>query len=208
MITRPVLYSFRRCPYAMRARLALLASGVECEIREVRLAAKPAGMLCASPKATVPVFILPDHTVIDESLDIMFWALGQHDPQHWLANIRHDLIAQNDGSFKYHLDRYKYANRYQSDPNYHRAEALKILENIDTILKARFFLHGNQPGLTDAAIAPFVRQFAATDPDWFASVPLPRLQEWLHAFLTLPLFDRAMFRLVPWREGDVPILLR
>ncbi|NVN37894.1 glutathione S-transferase [Komagataeibacter swingsii] len=207
MTARPVLYSFRRCPYAMRARLALLASGVECEIREVRLAAKPASMLRASPKATVPVLIPPDHTVIDESLDIMRWALGQHDPWHWLANIRHDLIARNDGPFKYHLDRYKYASRYQSDPAFHRAGALGILAGIEAALQAGCFLHGKQPGLTDAAIAPFVRQFAATDPDWFASVPLPRLQEWLRAFLMLPLFGRAMCRLAPWQEGDAPVLL-
>ncbi|GCE89121.1 glutathione S-transferase [Komagataeibacter diospyri] len=207
MTARPVLYSFRRCPYAMRARLALLSSGMECEIREVRLSAKPASMLRASPKATVPVFVLPDHTVVDESLDIMCWVLGQHDPQHWLFNIRYDLIAQNDGPFKYHLDRYKYATRYQSNPDCHRAEALKILENIDKILQEGFFLHGARPGLTDAAIAPFVRQFAATDPDWFASVPLVRLQEWLQAFLTSPLFGRAMCRLAPWQEGDAPILL-
>ncbi|WP_019091050.1 glutathione S-transferase [Komagataeibacter europaeus] len=207
MIARPVLYNFRRCPYAMRARLALLSSGVECEIREVKLAAKPVGMLRASPKGTVPVLILPDHTVIDESLGIMRWALGLHDPQRWLAHIRHDLIAQNDGPFKYHLDRYKYASRYQSNPGYHRAESLKILANIDTVLQTGFFMHGDCPSLTDAAIAPFVRQFAATDPEWFATVPLPRLQQWLQAFLTSPLFGRAMCRLAPWQEGDAPVLL-
>lgn len=207
MTARPVLYSFRRCPYAMRARLALLSGGVECELREVRLAAKPADMLRVSPKGTVPVLVLPDDTVIDESLDIMRWALGQHDPQSWLVNVRHDLIMQNDGPFKYHLDRYKYASRYQSDPDYHGAEALKILENLGTLLGTGAFVHGSQPGLTDAAIAPFVRQFAATDPEWFASMAPARVREWLQAFLKLALFERAMCRPAPWRPQAVPVLL-
>ena len=207
MTARPVLYSFRRCPYAMRARLALLSGGETCEIREVKLAAKPAAMLHVSPKGTVPVLVLPDRTVIDESLDVMHWALGRHDPRHWLVNVRRDLIAYNDGPFKYHLDRYKYASRHHSDPDHHRAEALKGLDMLGTALGAGRFVHGDRPGLTDAAIAPFVRQFAATDPDWFAAACPHRVREWLRAFMDLPLFDRAMRRLSPWREGDAPVLL-
>ncbi|MBL7232164.1 glutathione S-transferase [Komagataeibacter oboediens] len=206
MTVHPVLYSFRRCPYAMRARLALLSAGVECEIREVKLAQKPACMLRVSPKGTVPVLVLPDQAIIDESLDIMRWALGRHDPQHWLVNVRNDLIAYNDGPFKYHLDRYKYASRHHSDPMYHRAEALNGLERLDVALDANRFLHGDRPGLTDAAVAPFVRQFAATDPCWFATACPDGVQEWLRAFMALPVFDRAMCRLSPWREGDMPVL--
>ncbi|MBV1829198.1 glutathione S-transferase [Komagataeibacter sp. AV436] len=206
-MTWPVLYSFRRCPYAMRARLALLASETPCALREVRLAAKPAAMLRASPKGTVPVLVLPDGHVIAESLEIMDRALVRHDPLHWRPGTRRDLIARNDGPFKHHLDRYKYATRYQSDALHHRAEALHILHGLEAALHSAPFLHGVQAGMTDAAIAPFVRQFAATDPDWFATCPLPRVQAWLGAFLAMPLFTRGMERVAPWREGDAPVLL-
>nr|WP_207303401.1 glutathione S-transferase [Komagataeibacter xylinus] len=207
MMTWPVLYSFRRCPYAMRARLALLVSETPCALREVRLAAKPAAMLRASPKGTVPVLVLPDGRVMAESLEIMDWALARHDPWHWRPGTRRDLIARNDGPFKYHLDRYKYATRYQSDALHHRGEALQILHELEVMLHPGPFLHGARPGMTDAAIAPFVRQFAATDPDWFAACPLPRVQGWLGAFVALPLFERVMERVAPWREGDAPVLL-
>ncbi|GBR21196.1 glutathione S-transferase [Komagataeibacter nataicola NRIC 0616] len=202
-----MLYSFRRCPYAMRARLALLASETPCALREVKLAAKPAAMLRASPKGTVPVLVLPEGRVLAESLEIMDWALARHDPWHWWPGTRLDLIARNDGPFKYHLDRYKYATRHQSDALRHRAQALQVLHDLEAALQAGPFLHGAQPGMTDAAIAPFVRQFAATDPDWFGACALPRVQGWLEAFLAMKLFARAMERLAPWREGDAPVLL-
>ena len=114
----PVLYSFRRCPYAMRARLTLAASGTKCELREVVLAQKPQALVQVSPKATVPVLVLPDGMVLEQSLDIMLWALRRHDPQHWLPTSTLELdsalalITQCDGDFKFHLDRYKYPNRY------------------------------------------------------------------------------------------------
>lgn len=203
---RPVLYSFRRCPYAMRARLALLAGGTICEIREVKLAAKPAAMIAASPKATVPVLVLPDGQVIDESLDIMRWALAQSDPQGWLERTDEALIAANDGPFKHHLDRYKYPHRHGSDPGEHRAAGLAILAGIEARLATGPFLGGDRPGLTDAAIMPFVRQFAATDRGWFDAQPLPGLQAWLARWLADPLFEAAMLRLSPWREGDPPVL--
>ncbi|MFT4026588.1 MAG: glutathione S-transferase N-terminal domain-containing protein, partial [Novosphingobium sp.] len=133
---RPVLYSFRRCPYAMRARLALLASGTSCEIREVKLAAKPAEMLAASPKATVPVLVLPDGQVIDESLNIMRWALGRNDPLGWMERTDEASIAANDGAFKHHLDRYKYPERHGSDPAEHRAAGLAILAELEARLAA------------------------------------------------------------------------
>jgi glutathione S-transferase len=202
----PILYSFRRCPYAMRARLALLVSGSVCEIREVKLSAKPAELFAASPKATVPVLVLPGGSVIDESLDVMRWALQSNDPDHWLYREDGALIMANDGPFKAHLDRYKYPERHSSDPTAHRAAGTEILSVLEARLTAHANLCGAAMGLTDAAILPFVRQFAATDPAWFAAQPLPRVQAWLARFLASPLLEAAMVRLAPWRPGDAPTL--
>ena len=206
MAERPILYSFRRCPYAIRARLALLASGTTCEIREVKLSAKPQAMVDISPKATVPVLHLPDGRVIDESLDIMRWALGQNDPQDWLGRTDERLIETNDGPFKHHLDRYKYPDHHESDPALHRAAALELLRPIEERLGRSPYLCGDAIGLADAALMPFVRQFAATDRTWFDALPLPRLQSWLNRLLATPLFEAAMVRLAPWTPGDAPVL--
>lgn len=200
----PVLYSFRRCPYAIRARLALLVSGQAVELREVILRAKPPAMLLASPKATVPVLILPDGQVIDESLDIMRWALMQSDPEAWLAREDGGLIAANDGPFKHHLDHTKYPDRHGSDPAWHRQEALDWLLQLDARLHDRNQLDGEVRGLTDIALFPFIRQFAAIDPDWFDAQPIPHVRRWLGDHLETPLFTSAMTRVAPWREGDVP----
>ena len=202
----PILYSFRRCPYAMRARLALLASGTACEIREVKLAAKPADLIAASPKATVPVLVLPDGEVIDESLDIMRWSLARNDPEQWLARDDRELIATNDGPFKHHLDRYKYPERHASDPGEHREAGLAVLRALEERLTGDRYLCGERRGLADMAIMPFVRQFAQTDRTWFDQQPLPHLQAWLEGHLASPLFEAAMVRLSPWRPGDVPVL--
>jgi len=153
----PILYSFRRCPYAMRARLALAVSSTHCELREVKLGAKPPAMLAASPKGTVPVLVLPDGAVIDESLDIMRWALARHDPEGWLARDDMGLIAANDGAFKYNLDRYKYPDRHGADPLAHRERGLAWLRGIDARLAEHGQLCGAERGLADAAIMPFVR---------------------------------------------------
>lgn len=201
----PILYSFRRCPYAMRARLALLASGVICEIREVKLSAKPADMIAASPKGTVPVLLLPDGRVIDESIDIMRWALGRHDPEHWLDRDDAALIAANDGPFKHHLDRYKYPDRHASDPARHRAAGLALLATLDARLAVNANLCGAARGLADMALMPFVRQFAATDSAWFHAQPLPHVQSWLARHVASSLFETAMIRLPPWRAGDAPV---
>lgn len=203
---RPILYSFRRCPYAMRARLALIASGTVCEIREVKLSAKPAEMIAASPKATVPVLVQPGGEVIDESLDIMRWALRGHDPERWLANEDAALIAANDGPFKHHLDHYKYPDRHASDSVAHREAGLAILATLDARLSSSACLCGDAMGLTDAAIMPFVRQFAQTDRAWFDAQPVPNLQSWLARHIASLMFERAMIRLSPWRPGDAPIL--
>ena len=202
-----VLYSFRRCPYAMRARMAVLVSGVAVELREVVLRDKPAAMLAASPKGTVPVLVLPDGRVIDESFAIMSWALEQSDPEDWLAGYDAVLIAVNDGPFKHHLDRYKYPERHGSEPLEHRSAGMVFLSD----LERRLTRHGNlcreTSALTDIAIFPFVRQFAAVDRAWFDAQPLPRLREWLARHTGSALFEAAMVRLKPWALNDPPQML-
>lgn len=200
-LTDPILYSFRRCPYAIRARLALAVSGIAVEHREVKLRDKPAVMLAASPKGTVPVLVLPDGRVIDESLDIMRWALARNDPEDWLPGDDPALIANNDGPFKHHLDRYKYAERFAADNADHRAAGLAILEGLEARLAARAYLGGERFGLADAAILPFVRQFGAVDRDWFVAQDLPRVLTWLDGFVGSALFDRVMVAREVWKAG-------
>ncbi|AZC81952.1 glutathione S-transferase [Pseudomonas chlororaphis] len=193
------LYSFRRCPYAMRARLALRYSGVPLEIVEVSLKAKPAAMLALSPKGTVPV-LNADGRVIDESLDIMRWALAQHDPQDWLlkddgpAQQRIEaLIAENDQLFKLHLNRYKYAERYPEQPMEHyRGQGELFLQQLDELLSQHDYLLADHPSLADMALAPFVRQFAHVDREWFAQTPYRNLQRWLQRFLESEMFTQVM----------------
>lgn len=188
----PILYSFRRCPYAMRARMALLVSGMRFELHEVSLRDKPAAMLAASPKGTVPVLVLPDKRVIDQSLDIMRHALAQNDPEHWLAGDDAALIAANDGPFKHHLDRYKYPDRHHGDPIEHRTAGLALLADLDARLVVTTNLCGERRTLTDIALMPFVRQFAAVDRNWFDAQPVPGVRRWLDAHIASPLFVSAM----------------
>ena len=195
----PVLYSFRRCPYAMRGRMALDAAQIEVEHREILLKDKPAEMLEASPKGTVPVVVLADGQVIEESLDVMHWALAQNDPENWLPNdagLRSDiqaLIARNDGDFKHHLDRYKYANRYEGAVSEdHRAAAAQIVDQLEERLTTSSQLFGDAPTLADIAIFPFIRQFANTDRDWFDAQSWPNLQAWLAGHLASERFARIM----------------
>lgn len=197
-----ILYSFRRCPYAMRARMALLIGGEPFELREVVLHAKPAAMLAVSPKGTVPVLVLADGGVIDESLDIMRWALGRNDPEGWLAGDDHALLGRFDGAFKHHLDRYKYPDRHDSDPATHRAAALALLGELELRLASCANLCRDARALADIAIFPFVRQFAAVDRVWFDALPLPRVRAWLARHLADPLFERAMLRVPPWQPHD------
>jgi glutathione S-transferase len=193
------LYSFRRCPYAMRARMALRYSGVAVNIVEVSLKAKPAEMLALSSKGTVPV-LSADGQVIDESLAIMHWALAQNDPQDWL--LKDDLVGQqliaglieeNDEVFKVHLDRYKYADRYPEQPMaFYRAEGEVFLRRLDELLEGRDYLLAEHPSLADVALMPFVRQFAHVDREWFGQTPYRRLQSWLQRFLESELFTSVM----------------
>ncbi|WP_291931695.1 glutathione S-transferase [Limnohabitans sp.] len=206
----PVLYSFRRCPYAMRARLALHASGVAHEHREVVLKHKPAHMLALSPKGTVPVLWLRSPAgdqVLEQSLDIMRWALREHDPLGWLTGSEAPmqealaLIAHNDGPFKQQLDRYKYPNRSGLDSGAaDRDGAALWLHMLDGRLRAQPFLAGGHFGLADAAVAPFVRQYAHTDPAWFAAQPWPALAKWLEDFEASALFAAIMHKHTPWQE--------
>ena len=204
-MAKPILYSFRRCPYAMRARLALLVSGTTCEICEVKLSAKPEALLAASPKATVPVLVPPDERVIEESLDIMRWALAANDPGGWLDHDNATLIAANDSRFKHHLDRYKYPERYDGDTPDHRAAGLAFLGEVEAALDGNAWLGGTAQRLIDAAIMPFVRQFAEVDRAWFDAQPLPGVQGWLAASMALPGFEAAMVRHPFWRPGDAPM---
>uniref|UniRef100_UPI0035CBDA67 glutathione S-transferase n=1 Tax=uncultured Sphingomonas sp. TaxID=158754 RepID=UPI0035CBDA67 len=201
-----LLYSFRRCPYAMRARLALLVSGTRFEIREIVLRDKPAAMLSASPKGTVPVLVLADGAVIDESLDIMRWALERRDPEGWLADYDFALVERFDARFKHHLDRYKYAARYDVDPVAHRDAGLALLQELDARLAERANLCGAARSLTDMAIFPFVRQFAAVDRAWFDVQPIPGVRHWLGEHVASPLFEQAMMRLKPWTPANAPIV--
>lgn len=201
----PVLYSFRRCPYAMRARMALLESGQACSLREVVLREKPGEMLAISPKATVPVLVLPDGQVIDESLDIMLWALNQNDPQNWLENRRAalSLIEHADGPFKHNLDRYKYGARFEEeDSKTHRQNGLLFLASLNDQLAETQYLNGPRLGLPDIAIFPFVRQFANTNRQWFDQQNLPELQRWLADRLESNLFVSVMNKYPQWKTGD------
>ena len=204
----PILYSFRRCPYAMRARFAIDASGVACELREITLRDKPADMLRASPKGTVPVLIDEEGIVIDESLEIMLWALRRNDPEHWLQPERGDvsemlsLIERFDTEFKGHLDRYKYPGRFaDADPAFSRSEASRGLIDLEDRLQGARFLFGAHASLADMAIAPFVRQFANVDTAWFEQQSWTHLADWLAAIVNSPRFVRIMRPLKPWIPG-------
>ncbi len=208
--TLPVLYSFRRCPYAMRARLALAISGQTCELREVVLKAKPAELLSASAKASVPVLVLPSGEVIDQSLDIMNWALQLNDPAQWLTSSSEQvaqvqsLIDDCDKTFKHHLDRYKYPGRYEGvNALEHRAAAGAWLSQLDQQLTPEGWLFGPAAALADMAIAPFVRQFAQTDSLWFEQQDWPALQAWLKRIVSSALFESVMHKYPAWESGTM-----
>ncbi|MEN9550122.1 MAG: hypothetical protein RI896_63 [Pseudomonadota bacterium] len=207
----PVLYSFRRCPYAMRARLALLASGIRCEMREIALSQKPESMLAVSPKGTVPVLVLKDR-VLEQSLDIMHWALGQHDPAHWLTTGQandakaHEWVRLCDDDFKKNLDRYKYPNRYDlQDGLAHREKGAVFLQQLNTQLSQSTYTMGEQWTWVDAALAPFVRQFARTDREWFDAQTWQALKAWLEKFEQSPAYLEVMHKFKVWHQGAKPV---
>ncbi len=195
----PVLYSFRRCPYAIRARMALFNADIDLDIRQVSLKNKPQAMLDVSSKGTVPVLVTEDG-VIDESLDIMLWALDFNDPDGWYSRYSEadkafamQLIAQNDESFKPWLDKYKYADRHpEFDQGYYRGQCENYLQVIETALQKSAYLMGETVSLADMAIFPFIRQFSMVDKNWFDACPFTHLRRWLTKLLDLPLFTRVM----------------
>nr|WP_299037976.1 glutathione S-transferase [uncultured Psychrobacter sp.] len=207
----PRLYSFRRCPYAMRARLALLFAELPVELREIVLKNKPSQMLAISPKGTVPVLQLPEGRVIEESREIMIWALEQNDKQGLLdaklIKQANDLLDKNDHEFKHWLDHYKYADRY---PEMSQAEYQErgevFLQSLETLLNKNAYLLGDSISIADIGIMPFVRQFAHVDCDVFYGLPYPKLQRWLQDWLEHPLFKQAMTKFDPWQEGDEVII--
>jgi glutathione S-transferase len=175
--------------------MALDVAEIELEHREILLKDKPAEMLAASPKGTVPVVVLPGDQIIDESLDVMRWALGRNDPEEWLDDVAEGegLIAENDGPFKHHLDRYKYATRYEGAvAEEHRREASRFIEKLEIRLQASAQLTGEKVRLADIAVFPFVRQFANTDRDWFETQSWPKVHAWLGAHLASDRFQRIM----------------
>jgi len=209
---RPLLYTYRRCPYAMRARMALLVAGIPFDAHEIVLRDKPAALLAASPKGTVPVMVLPDGRVIEQSWDIVGWALTQPDQaesvQAWWQLAQSDantaLLHANDGEFKHHLDRCKYPERFSTEQHvtvsdvreHHRTQAVRaLLQPLEERLTNAAFLGGASPCATDIGLFPFVRQFAAIDPPWFDQQPLVRVKPWLAHWLQSPLFSACMVKL-------------
>ncbi|MCF4098048.1 glutathione S-transferase [Maritalea mediterranea] len=210
-MSRPILYSFRRCPYAMRGRLGLHAAGIEVELREILLRDKPDLFLQRSPKGTVPVLDLGDE-VIEESHDILQWALAQHDPenlQHGGQDLpqMHALIAQLDREFKPLLDRYKYPSRYELDSGEPaRNDALPFLDMLDARLRDGGFLFHGRISVADLGIWPFIRQFAHVDRNWFWAQDRPHLIAWLDYFWDSARFEAIMPKFSPWQPGDEPVI--
>ena len=208
-MTKHILYSFRRCPYAIRARLAILTSGINVEIREVTLNDKPPALLRISSKATVPVLITADERIIDESIDIMNWALNQSDPEKWLPSdtkeeqLTSELTYVNDQTFKHFLDRYKYSDRYPENSElYYRQQAELTLINLEYNLTQNIYLVSNRLTMVDVALLPFIRQFALVNKAWFDVAPYPKIQAWLEKFIASELFNSSMVKLAPWQQGD------
>ena len=202
----PILYSFRRCPYAMRARLAVASAGIRVELREIVLRDKAPEFLDASPKGTVPVLITKDGQVFEESRDIIDWALAQNDPEGWRngpPDQTRAILDDFDGPFKSALDRYKYANRYDGvDPVKARANAAAYVAGIEPQLATSPWLFGDAPRLADMAILPFVRQFAFVDKAWFDRCEWPGVHRWLEAFLASNRFQAIMSKYPKWQNGD------
>jgi len=203
----PILYSFRRCPYAMRARMAIHISSQKCEIREVLLRDKPPSMLEYSSKGTVPVLVLQSGEVIDESLDVIDWALNLNDPDNWQRSKNNEktkeLIKINDGEFKYHLDRYKYSKRYDNeDPEFHRKKCLSFIEKVNSELQNSKYIFDDAISYIDISLLPFIRQFRIADNEWFDELPYENVKSWLSNFLNSELLESIMSKHDLWKEGD------
>jgi len=198
----PILYSFRRCPYAIRARLAIKVSQIKVELREVLLKDKPDEMLAISPKGTVPVLLLPNGQAIEESREIMQWALSQNDPKNWLSNLQesYDLIDHNDHQFKPLLDLYKYADRHpENSRDVYREQTESFINLLDQRLRINQYLLSDKISFADMAIFPFVRQFAFVDKNWFDQTPYLKLRTWLEEMLTSEIFNSVMDKYSRWK---------
>ena len=210
----PILYSFRRCPYCMRAHMALKQSGIKVELREVKLSDMPAEALALSPEATVPILALPDGTVFTESWDIVKWALAQNDPSSWLGdNDEHSLDAEmlietNDFSFKEDLDRYKYADRFpEHDEEHYRTACEEFIEELEEMLTENHYLLADQMSLADIGVFPFVRQFSLVNKEWFASTPYPKVQNWLQNLIDTDLFQKVFHKHDRWHSAATTIYI-
>lgn len=210
----PVLYSFRRCPYCMRAHMALKKSGIKVELREVKLSDMPEEATTISPKATVPILVLPDGSFIDESLDIVKWALEQNDPDKWLGENKEHLldtemlVETNDFSFKEDLDHYKYADRHpeQTELEYRQA-CEEFIEELEEMLTENNYLLSDQLTAADISVFSFVRQFSMVDKDWFDQAPYPKVQRWLDEIVSSEFFQSVFQKHALWQRGDSPIYL-
>tara|TARA_Y200000002_G_scaffold376189_1_gene379663 strand:+ start:1004 stop:1654 length:651 start_codon:yes stop_codon:yes gene_type:complete len=211
----PILYSFKRCPYAMRARMALKLANIQCELREVRLNNKPKHMLEVSPKGTVPILILEDK-IIDESIEIINWVLDQNNIfkdniSSEQIKITEQIIDIFDNKFKYHLDRYKYSNRYENaDKKFHQKECLDILIDLEKVISYENWFFGNELNKLDISILPFLRQFRIADPHWFDSLKqIPKIQKFLYNFLDSNLLNQIMFSYKVWgASSEISYLIR
>ena len=208
MMKPPILYSFRRCPYAIRARMALVYSSIRVELREVKLNAMPQQLLSLSPKATVPVMQIEDGTILEESLDIMHWALSISDPDQWLSEDAgsSELVRRNDEEFKPSLDVYKYADRYsQKSQSEHRYDAKKFLGLLEDRLLESRYLMADRLTIADVAILPFIRQFAGVEPQWFEHCEYTEIRRWLNQQIESDLFKSVMGKYAFWQSGHKPV---
>jgi glutathione S-transferase len=196
ILIKPRLYTYRRCPYAIRSRLALYQAKIDYEPIEISLKHKSSEFLALSPKGTVPVLVDTDGAVIEESLEIMLWALSQHDPECWLLNDENasrKLIDENDFNFKKNLDRYKYADRFpEHSKEYYRSECEIFLNLLNDKLQSNDYLMAERISLADAAIFPFVRQFSLVDEDWFLNSKYQELKKWLYNLINTQMFQEVM----------------
>jgi len=214
----PILYSFRRCPYAMRARIAIKLCNIKVELREVLLKNIPDEMSTISPKSTVPVLLLPNCNVLEESVEIMDWAFKKNDlyninnTKEKNINSTNSLLKKFDGKFKFHLDRYKYFNRFTNEnniknPEYHRNKCLEVLSLIEKLLQEKnLWIFKNNPSYLDIAILPFVRQYRIANTEWFDhEMPLLKIKKWLNRFLEWDVFESIMVKNPLWEKNNLPI---
>lgn len=209
-----ILYSFRRCPYCMRAHMALKNSGIKVELREVKLSAMPEQALALSEHATVPVLALTDGSAMDESWDIVKWALAQNDPDHWLGENNEFLldaeilIETNDYSFKADLDHYKYADRHpEHSEEYYRIKCEDFIEELEDMLTENTYLLSSQLSLADIGVFPFVRQFSLVDKEWFDQAPYPYVRLWLSNITDSDLFQHVFQKHELWKAGDTAVYI-